>query len=128
MENEQEMLELMKRFRIAYAKADREGLLAVTSEDFEWHQHYGADDSDRPNGRLLSGVDALLEEIAWRRAHWTDVSYDGLQERSAGDLLVQTFTICGKEDGVSFHADAVDLYPVRDGLITMKDTYWKYVR
>lgn len=128
MENEQEMLELMKRFRVAYAKADREGLLAVTSEDFEWHQHYGADDGDRPSGRILGGVDALLEEIAWRGEHWSDVSYEGLQERSAGDLLVQTFTISGKEDGVSFHADAVDLYPVRDGRITMKDTYWKYVR
>ena len=128
MENEQEMLELMKRFRTAYAKADREGLLAVTSEDFAWHQHYGRDDGDRPNGRMLSGVDALLEEIAWRSEHWSDVSYENLQERSAGNLLVQTFTISGKEDGVSFHADAVDLYPVRDGRITMKDTYWKYVR
>ena len=33
------LLELMEQFRRAYGKADREGLLAVVTEDFEWHQH-----------------------------------------------------------------------------------------
>ncbi len=120
------MLNLMEQFRVAYGRADRETLLRVTSDDFEWHQHAGAAD-DRPLGRVLEGIDALIEEIQWRREHWQDVKYENLEERSAGDLLVQTFTVSGQEDGEPFHAKAVDLYPVRDGLITRKDTYWKYV-
>ena len=123
---EEEMLSLMKRFRVAYARADREALLACTTEDFIWQQHNAHTPQDVPNGRVLVGVDALLDEVAWRGEHWSEVSYDGLEERSAGDLLVQTFTISGREDGQPFQARAVDLYPVREGRIAMKDTYWKY--
>ena len=122
---EEELLALMKRFRLAYAKADREELLATTSAGFEWHQHRAHEYEQLPTGRVLHGVDAMLEEIAWRRQNWTDVSYEEMQERSTGDLLVQTFTISGKEAGQPFHAKVVDLYPVEGGLITRKDTYWK---
>lgn len=119
-----DLLKLMKRFRIAYAKADREELLNVVTEDFCWRQHKG-ELSDRPGGRLLQGVDELLGEIERRGQHWSDVVYEGMEERAAQDLLVQTFTIRGYEDGVPFHARVVDLYPVVDGRIAMKDTYWK---
>jgi ketosteroid isomerase-like protein len=125
--NTEELLSLMVSFRRAYAKADREGLLAVVTDDFSWHQHTGTV-SDVPTGRVLHGVDALLEEIAWRGEHWSDVTYNGLEERAAGNLLVQTFSIMGIADGAPFAADAVDLYPVREGRIAMKDTYWKYAR
>jgi len=123
-----DLLALMKRFRKAYARGDKEELLASTSDDFEWHQHAGSS-SDLPSGRVLRGIDALLNEIAWRKEHWSEVTYSDLEERLAGDdLLVQTFTISGLEDGVEFSADAVDLYPVREGVITRKDTYWKYIK
>ena len=120
---EEDMLALMKKFRVAYTKGDRDGLLAATTDDFEWHQHSARDSADLPYGRVLVGVDALVEEIQWRRENWTEVEYVGLEERSAGDVLVQTFTIRGKSEGRPFHAKAVDLYPVREGRITRKDTY-----
>ncbi|MDG2276325.1 MAG: nuclear transport factor 2 family protein [Pseudomonadales bacterium] len=120
-----EMLALMAQFRRAYGNADGDGLRAVVTDDFSWHQHAG-DPLELPGGRVLVGVDALLEEVNWRREHWTDVSYSRLEERSAGDLLVQTFSISGREDGHPFAADAVDLYPVVSGRIAMKDTYWKH--
>ncbi len=126
--NDTELLELMKRFRQAYARADGDALRDVVAEDFVWHQHVATTTDDRPTGRVLRGVDALLEEIAWRSEHWQEVNYEGLEERATADLMVQTFTISGKEDGVRFHAKAVDLYPVKDGRISMKDTYWKYVQ
>ena len=120
------LLELMEQFRRAYGKADREGLLAVVTEDFEWHQHVAREVGDLPTGRVLVGVDALIDEIIWRGEHWSEVRYADLEERAVGDdLLVQTFTISGKEDGQPFHARAVDLYPVVDGRIARKDTYWK---
>ena len=124
-----DLLALMKRFREAYASADREALLATTTNDFEWCQHLARDADELPSGRTLKGVDALLEEIVWRKEHWQEVRYEGLAERAAGDdLLVQTFTISGFEDGQPFSARAVDLYPVRDGRISKKDTYWKYLK
>jgi hypothetical protein len=41
-------------------------------------------------------------------------------------MLVQTFSISGEDNGEVFFANAVDLYPVKDGQIAKKDTYWKY--
>jgi ketosteroid isomerase-like protein len=123
-----ELLVLMKRFREAYASADKQGLMASTSHDFEWCQHTAQSPDELPAGRTLKGIDALLDELAWRKQHWQEVRYSELAERVAGDdLLVQTFTISGLQDGVEFSARAVDLYPVKDGLITRKDTYWKYL-
>ncbi|MFK7912336.1 MAG: nuclear transport factor 2 family protein [Pseudomonadales bacterium] len=125
---EAEALDLMVRFRSAYAKRDRAGLIAATSTDFAWHQHYAVQLAELPHGRILRGVDALLEQLQWRAEHWQDVSYANLVERAAQDVLVQTFRIAGTEDGVAFTADVVDLYPVSDGRITAKDTYWKYLK
>lgn len=124
-----DLLALMKRFREAYARADKQGLMASTSHDFEWCQHTAQSSDELPAGRTLHGIDALLEELAWRKQHWREVRYSGLAERAAGDdLLVQTFTISGLAKGQPFNARAVDLYPVKDGLITRKDTYWKYLK
>lgn len=125
---EPRLLELMVSFRKAYSKGDRDGLLAVTTNDFQWHQHYATDSSERDTGRILNGVDELLAEVGWRQEHWRDVRYENLQERAAGDMLVQTFVVSGLEDGVAFHANAVDLYPVTQGRISRKDTYWKYLK
>ena len=128
MADNPEMLALMKRFRIAYAKADKETLLAVTTEDFVWHNHFALNREQQPAGRKLAGIDGLLKEVAWRRQNWTEVRYDNMVERATSDMLVQTFTISGYEDGERFLANVVDLYPVRDGLISGKDTYWKYLK
>ncbi|MBT5604251.1 MAG: SnoaL-like domain-containing protein [Gammaproteobacteria bacterium] len=124
-----DLLVLMQRFRVAYGSADKEGLLALTSDDFQWCQHVAQSTDELPAGRTLQGVDALLDELAWRKQHWQEVRYSDLAERAAGDdLLVQTFTISGLQDGKPFNARAVDPYPVKDGLITRKDTYWKYLK
>lgn len=124
-----DLLALMKKFRKAYASSNKEELLASTSDDFEWHQHAGSSTDELPTGRTLKGIDALLNELVWRKQHWREVSYSNLVESvAAGNLLVQTFTISGLEDGVPFSVNAVDLYPVKDGLITRKDTYWKYLK
>lgn len=125
---ETDMLNLMLKFRTAYAAGDREGLLAATTPDFEWHQHYAVQAEDLPSGRIMQGIDALLDQLQWRAKHWQDVRYANLEERAAADVLLQTFSISGVEDGQPFAANVVDLYPVKNGLISRKDTYWKYLR
>ena len=120
--------DLARYVRAAYATGNREGLLATTSDDFTWHQHFATKSNEQPTGRVLNSIDELLTEIAWRKEHWSDVKYANLKERATTDLLVQTFTITGTEDGTPFHADAVDLYPIRNNRITRKDTYWKYLK
>ena len=116
---------LMDQFMAAYQAADAKALSECVSTDFVWHQHSGP---ETPNARTLTGVDALVKEIKWRQSNWRKLRYDAMQIRSAGDMIVQTFRVSGIDhNGVSFDVQAVDLYPVRDGRITAKDTYWKQV-
>lgn len=52
---DEEMLGLMKGFRKAYGKADREGLAAATTDDFEWHMHYASQVPIAPRDVLPRG-------------------------------------------------------------------------
>lgn len=128
MDQKEQQLALMERFRMAYARQDRDELLATTTSDFIWQQHDADTVDDLPAGRVLQGVDALLTALKWRGEHWQQVRYADLEERTTGDMLVQTFTISGQEDGKPFHAKAVDLYRLKDGLISSKETFWKQLK
>ena len=128
MSDEAELVKLMERFRLAYASQNRDELMATTDEGFVWQQHFANDDSELPSGKAVEGVSGLLAVLQWRSEHWTNVRYRDLEERSAGDMLVQTFTISGEEDGKPFHAKAVDLYRLRNDRIAIKETYWKQMK
>ncbi len=124
-----DMLALIARFRRAYAKADRAGLADILTDDFEWHMHYGEPGTDSPTGRVLRGVDEMVAEIRWRQDNWRHVSYENMVERPAGDVILQMFTTRGTDEhGADYHVNVVDVYPVRDGRIARKDTYWKQVK
>lgn len=60
MDQKEQQLALMERFRMAYARQDRDELLATTTSDFIWQQHDADTVDDLPAGRVLQGVDALL--------------------------------------------------------------------
>lgn len=126
---DEEMMELILNFRRAYAKADPALFRDVVSDDFEWHMHYDDNETGRSTGRVLKGIEGMLEEIQWRQNNWQNVEFSEFIERPAGDRILQMFTISGiDENGDKFHTDAVDVYPVSSGKITRKDTYWKQFR
>lgn len=121
---------VMKDFKRGFARADRESLARAVTDDFEWQLHWYGDGeggaADRPAGRVLRGLDEVMAEIERRRAHWTELRYEGVEERYTDDMVVQTFVVSGVDaTGRRFHNAAVDLYPVRDGRIARKQTYWK---
>lgn len=119
-------LDLMKRFRRAFAKADREGLAEVLGPGFEWHTHTFDPANPVSTGSVLSGLDAVMEQIAWRQQNWSDVRFDGLVEHFSPKLVTQSFTISGLDNGRPFNVAAVDLYTLDDDdRIIKKDTYWK---
>ena len=116
----------MSHFRRGFGTADRRELEAAVTDDFEWHVHWQESPSDEPTGKVLRGLDEVMAEIERRQDTWTDVSYDGVEERYTDDMIVQTFVVSGVDaDGCRFSTSAVDLYPLRDGRITRKQTYWK---
>jgi ketosteroid isomerase-like protein len=119
---EKVMLDLKRGF----ARVDREALKRAVTEDFEWHMHWYDADDPQPTGRVLRGLDEVMAEIERRRDHWSELRYEDVEERYTDDLIVQTFVVSGVDgDGRRFNSAAVDLYPLRDGRIARKQTYWK---
>ena len=127
--SDQEMMELIARFRAAFRAIDRDALSKVLTPDFEWHMHFATEPGDRPTGRIVRGVDGMVEVLEWRKQHWKQQSTSNLVERPAGDVILQMFTTQGiDENDQKFRWNVVDVYPVRDGRIAKKDTYWKQVK
>jgi ketosteroid isomerase-like protein len=117
---------VMADFKRAFATVDRALLSQAVTADFEWHMHWFEHESEQPTGRILQGIDQVMEEIERRRDRWTDLRYRDVEERYGDGLIVQTFVVSGVDaGGRPFNNAAVDLYPVRDGLIAAKQTYWK---
>lgn len=118
--------EVMRSFKRGFAKVDRASLEKAVTEDFEWHMHWQELPDDEPTGKILRGLDQVMSEIERRRDHWTELRYEDVEERYTADLVVQTFSVSGVDStGRRFNSAAVDLYPLRDGLIARKQTYWK---
>ena len=116
----------MADFKRGFARVDRSALSRAVTDDFEWHMHWAESPDDDPTGRVLRGLDEVMVEIERRRDHWSELRYVDMEERLAGDLIVQTFVVSGIDaNGRRFDNAAVDLYPLRDGLIAKKQTYWK---
>ena len=113
-------------FKRAMFRCDAGALAATVTADFVWELHAGAS-SDEPAGRVLQGAEAMAAEFRRRKLEWSDVRYDDVDERMAGDdLVVQTFVVSGTDSrGHKFCSHAVDLYPLRDGRVAAKRTYWK---
>jgi len=119
---------LMTRFRWAYVSMSTEGLTEVLAPGFRWNLHYFNADDPLPTGRVLNGLDEMIEELRWRKKNWARVRFSFLAERFAPRLVVQTFRMSAIDvnDGRTFKVDAVDLYDIMDGRILTKSTYWKY--
>lgn len=117
---------VMRDFKRGFARADRASLARAVTDDFEWHLHWFDGPDDQPTGRILRGLDEVMAEIERRRDSWSDLHYADMEERYTDDLVVQTFVVSGVDSrGRRFHNAAVDLYPIRDGRIARKQTYWK---
>jgi ketosteroid isomerase-like protein len=123
--NTQELESLIAKFGKAYFNADREGLRACTTPDFEWHQHSGP---NAPEGLILKGIDAVCDEIERRKREWRNVKYEKFQNHFSPAFITSTFLVSGiDESGRPFHVRAVDLYSVKGGKIALKDSYWKQI-
>ena len=119
-------MSFLRDFKRVSARVDRASWARAVTDDFEWHLHWFDGADEQPAGRVLRGLDEVMAEIERRRDRWSELRYDDVEERFTEDLVVQTFVVSGVDgNGRRFHNAAVDLYPIRDGLIARKQTYWK---
>ncbi len=121
----EEAKDLMGRFGQAFVSRDKEALASCLADDFIWHLHQGP---KSPYGTSVHGLKGMLEVLEMREKNWRDVNYADVAVTSDGAQIVQTFRVSGiDEKGRKFDVRAVDLYPVRDGKLVSKNSYWKIV-
>lgn len=110
---------LFTRFEEAFTTRDMVALKECLSPAFTWKL---------PNGRVVYGRDAALDEMERRFAMPNGPKFSGSVWRFRGNTVLQTYDVeyLGP-DGRWRQSQGFDLYEIGEGLITLKDAYWKMI-
>ncbi len=110
---------LFTRFEEAFQSRDIQAIGACLSPAFEWRM---------PNGDVAYGREAALAEMARRFAMPNGPEFSRSVWRFRGRTVIQTYRVSYRgPDGRLRKSRGLDLYKVRDGLITRKDAFWKMI-
>ena len=109
---------LFKAFVNGFAKHDTALVAPTLADDFVWSQ---------PTGEDFVGKEAALQAMAER---WSAPGGGPVFANSAfeviGDTIIQTYEVTADmPDGGRSTRRGMDIYKVRDGLLTRKDAFWK---
>jgi ketosteroid isomerase-like protein len=120
-----DVMNLMKRFGKAFNEADVDGILDCVTEGFEWRLATGP---DAPDGKVVSGREAVRETLAERDATLGATRFSEGEVAMAGERVLGTFRLTGSyANGMPLDVRGVDIYTLCDGLIATKDSYWKRI-
>ena len=109
----------------AWHAEDEAALRVCLAEDIVWCQEIGP---DAPDGRVLKGRDAFIEGYWRRRRQVRNVRIVDNEYRVLPDFAVQTFRLTGEDaQGRPVDLRVCDLYRFKDGLVALKDTFWKTI-
>lgn len=110
---------LMQRFEAGYAAGNAEAIVACFAQDVVW---------TLPDSRVLNGRAACLAFLKERFASPTGPKFSNSHMHVLGQTVVQNYKVgVPLPGGQSVTLDGTDVYQIRDGLIAVKDAYWKQI-
>jgi ketosteroid isomerase-like protein len=110
---------LMHRFEAGYAIANAEAIVACFAPDVVW---------TLPDSRVLRGREACLAFLKERFASPAGPKFSDSHLNVLGQTVVQNYKVSVPlPGGQSVTLDGTDVYQIRDGLIAVKDAYWKQI-
>jgi ketosteroid isomerase-like protein len=110
---------LMRRFEQGYAMVSAEAIVACFAPDVVW---------TLPDSRVLRGREACLAFLKERFASPTGPKFSDSHMNVLGQTVVQNYKVgVPLPGGQSVTLDGTDVYQIRDGLIAVKDAYWKQI-
>lgn len=123
-ESEQRNLKIITDVCEAFNRHDAAAILAQFTDDAEWLTSRGT----QPDGQTLHGKEAIGAMLAQRFSLIPDMSWEIHSHWVGGDRGCSEWTVSGTEsNGNRLNWLGCDLWVLRDdGMITRKDTYWKY--
>jgi ketosteroid isomerase-like protein len=110
---------LMRRFEQGYEMVSAEAIVACFAPDVVW---------TLPDSRVLRGREACLVFLKERFASPTGPKFSDSHMNVLGQTVVQNYKVgVPLPGGQSVTLDGTDVYQIRDGLIAVKDAYWKQI-
>jgi ketosteroid isomerase-like protein len=110
---------LMRRFEQGYEMVNAEAIVACFAPDVVW---------TLPDSRVLRGREACLAFLKERFASPTGPKFSDSHMNVLGQTVVQNYKVgVPLPGGQSVTLDGTDVYQIRDGLIAIKDAYWKQI-
>jgi len=123
-EIEQRNLKTITEVCESFNQHDGEAILARFTEDAVWLASRG----EAPEGLRLSGKEAIRAMLHQRFTSIPDMAWEIHSHWVGGNRGCSEWTVTGNEsNGNRLNWLGCDLWEIRDdGMITRKDTYWKY--
>jgi ketosteroid isomerase-like protein len=110
---------LMRRFEQGYEMVSAEAIVACFAPDVVW---------TLPDSRVLRGREACLAFLKERFASPAGPKFSDSHMNVLGQTVVQNYKVSVPlPGGQSVTLDGTDVYQIRDGLIAVKDAYWKQI-
>jgi uncharacterized protein (TIGR02246 family) len=110
---------LMHRFEAGYAAVNAEAIVACFAPDVVW---------TLPDSRVLRGREACQAFLKERFASPTGPKFSDSHINVLGQTVVQNYKVgVPLPGGKALTLDGTDVYQIRDGLIAVKDAYWKQI-
>ena len=118
-------LALLKKLGKGFNSGDANAVMECVTEDFEWILASGP---DAPHGRGVRGRESVAATMAARAKESPEMRFSETDLIYAGDRVVGTYRVTGRyADGRKIDARGCDIYVIRDGKISRKDSYWKQI-
>ena len=119
---------LLDEIQDGFNRHDVAAILSHFADDCEWLMARGPDPWE---ARRLRGKQAIADVLAARYAVIPDMRWEDMSHFIAADgtKACSEWTVRGTPTDGSPAIDwlGCDVWTFRDGLVTKKDTYWKYI-
>lgn len=125
--NERVSSELLDAIQDAFNRHDVEGILSYFADDCEWLMARGPDAWE---ARRLRGKAAIAQVLSERYAvipdmRWVDMAHFISVD---GSKACSEWTVKGTpKEGEPIDWLGCDIWTFEDGMVTRKDTYWKFI-
>ncbi len=119
-------ISLLDKIQDAFNRHDVDAILSYFDEDCEWIMARGP---NSPNGRRCVGKTEIGSVLKKRytkipNMRWEEIQHWVFSDTKALSEWVVKGTVISQD---SFAMLGCDLWEFQNGLVTKKDTYWKYI-
>lgn len=119
-------LALLDEIQDGFNRQDVAGILSHFTDDCVWLMARGP---DAPEGRRCVGKAEIGEVLTNRYAQIPDMRWEDMRHWIVDQTkAISEWTVRGTpNEGEPFAYLGCDLWEFRDGYVTKKDTYWKFI-